>query len=62
MTDHVEADARPDDPRGGWFKRHHDAVHQAHFRAALVRRRYRVHYDPANRWWNITETPESFDE
>lgn len=49
---------RPDNPHGGWFNHHSDAVHEAHFRAALVRRRYRVYYDPANRWWNIRDTQQ----
>lgn len=37
------------------FSRWSDAYNQAAFRADLTGRRYRVHYDPANRWWNITE-------
>jgi hypothetical protein len=39
-----------------WFRDFHDAVFEAHFRAAIVRKRYQVHYDPANRWWNLRET------
>jgi hypothetical protein len=49
---------RPDVPRAGLFNKHSDAVHEAHFRASLVRRRYQVHYDPANRWWYLRETHE----
>lgn len=33
----------------------HDAVHEAHFRAALTRRRYRVAYDQANQIWSLFE-------
>lgn len=47
-------DERPDGH--AWFKRWHDAYHQAVFRAEVTGRRYRVRYDAANRWWNITET------
>lgn len=43
---------------GRWFRDFHDAVFEAHFRAALVRRRYRVRYDARNRWWNLTETTQ----
>ncbi len=54
---------RPDAPRSGLFNRWHDAYHEALFRAALTRRRYRVWFEPNNRWWNITElttrTPEA---
>lgn len=41
-----------------WFRTFHDAVFEAHFRAAITRRRYQVYYDPANRWWNLRETSE----
>jgi hypothetical protein len=47
---------RPDHPRVGLFNRWHDAYHEALFRAAVTRRRYRVWFEPNNRWWNITET------
>lgn len=43
-------------PKQGMFRKHGDAVHEAHFRASLVRRRYRVSYEAANRWWQIKET------
>lgn len=39
-----------------WHPNFHDVVFEAHRRAALTRRRYRVHYDRANRLWNLTET------
>jgi hypothetical protein len=39
-----------------WFHEFTDAVHEAHFRAAVTCRRYRVSYDAANRWWNLYET------
>ena len=45
-----------DRPRAGLFRKHDDAVREAHFRASLVRRRYRVYYDAANRWWQIRDT------
>jgi hypothetical protein len=47
---------RPDRPRVGLFNRHPDAVAEASFRAAITRMRYRVFYDPRNRWWNVTES------
>jgi hypothetical protein len=50
MTD---IDTRPDGRF--WFKRWYDAYHQAAFFADLTGLRYRVWYDPNNRWWNITE-------
>lgn len=43
-------------PHVGLFRKHGDAVREAHFRADLVRRRYRVKYDADNRWWRISET------
>jgi len=46
-------DDRPDGRT--WFKRWHDAYHQAALFADITGRRYRVWFDPANRWWNITE-------
>ena len=42
--------------RAAWCRNFHDAVFEAHFRASLVRRRYQVYYDPANRLWNLRET------
>lgn len=51
----------PENPRPdghSWFNRFADAIGQADRRAALTRRRYRVYYDAANRWWNISETTE----
>lgn len=50
----MTAEVRPDGH--SWFKRHADALAEADRRAALTRRRYRVRFDAANRWWNITET------
>lgn len=47
------SDDRPDGH--SWFRRWYDAYHQAAFRADITGHRYRVHYDPANQWWNITE-------
>lgn len=38
-----------------WFRQFMDAVNEAHRRADLTGRRYRVWYDPANRWWNGSE-------
>ena len=52
------SDTRPDNPHGGWFKQFDDAIGQANFRAAVTGYRHRVHYDAANRWWNITEISE----
>lgn len=46
---------RRDSPHGGWFNRWWDAYHQALFYADLTGRRYRVWFEPNNRWWNITE-------
>lgn len=42
--------------RAGLFRRWRDALHEAQFRADITRRRYRVWWEPNNRWWNITET------
>jgi hypothetical protein len=39
-----------------WTKSFHDAVHEAHFRAAITGLRYRVRYDRANGWWDLWET------
>ena len=36
------------------FETFHDAVHEAHFRAAITRRRYRVNKTTGVLWW-ITE-------
>lgn len=33
-----------------------DAVYEAHFRAAITGRRYRVTYDRANQLWHLRET------
>lgn len=52
----MESETRPDVPHVGLFNRYHDAQEQARFRADITGYRYRVHYDRANRWWNITET------
>lgn len=46
---------RPDAPKAGLFNRWFDAYHEAAFRADITRRRYRVWFEPNNRWWNITE-------
>ncbi len=46
-------DDRPDGY--SWFKRWYDAYHQAAFRADVTGRRYRVWFEPNNKWWNITE-------
>ncbi|MBB3665957.1 hypothetical protein FB384_004916 [Prauserella sediminis] len=55
-------DTRPDGHM--WFKKFADAIGQADRRAALTRYRYRVYYDPANRWWNIraTHRPVEIDD
>ncbi len=47
---------RPDIPRSGLFNHWRDAYDEARFRADITRRRYRVWWEPNNRWWNITET------
>jgi hypothetical protein len=54
MTDTADNNARPDVPRVGLFNRFDDAVAEASFRASLTRRRYRVRFEPNNRWWQIT--------
>ena len=41
-----------------WHARFSDVVHEAHFRAAITGKRYRVYYDRANRLWNMQETTE----
>jgi len=41
-----------------WFNLWFDAYHQALFRADLTGRRYRVWFEPNNRWWNIAELSE----
>jgi hypothetical protein len=33
-----------------------DAVFEAHFRASIVGRRYKVRYEPNNKLWEIKET------
>jgi hypothetical protein len=45
-----------DQPNVGLFNRHADAVAEADRRAALIRLRYIVRWDGANRWWQITES------
>lgn len=45
-------------PGPSWFRTHADAVAEAQFRAAITRLRYRVTYDPANRWWQLHETTQ----
>jgi hypothetical protein len=40
--------------RSNGFDTFTDAVHEAHFRAALTRRRYRVRKTTGTKWW-ITE-------
>ena len=52
------SEQRADLPRAGLFNQHADAVAEAMLRAALTFRRYRVRYDAANRWWQITELTE----
>lgn len=47
--------SRDDVPRQGMFNRWADAYDEALFRADLTGRRYRVRFEPANRWWQITE-------
>lgn len=42
--------------KNNWSTRFHDAVFQAHFRAAITGLRYRVTYDRANRLWDLRET------
>ena len=39
-----------------WFREWWDAYHEALFRAWVTGYRYRVRFDPANRWWNLTES------
>lgn len=39
-----------------WHTDFHQVLYEANFRAALTHYRYRVHYDRANRLWNLTET------
>ena len=46
---------RLDNPRVGLFNRWYDAYHEAAFRADITGRRYRVWFEPNNRWWNVTE-------
>lgn len=49
------SEKRQDAPRSGLFNRWWDAYHEAMFRADITGRRYRVWFEPNNRWWNITE-------
>lgn len=46
---------RPDVPHVGLFNRWQDAYQQALFQASITGRRYRVRFEPNNRWWQITE-------
>lgn len=48
---------RPDNPRTGSFNHWHDAYHEALFRADLTGYRYRVSFEPDNRWWEIRALP-----
>lgn len=57
----TEQQPRPDAPSVGLFNHWPDAVAEASRRAALVGRRYRVRYEPNNRWWQITETIHRLD-
>lgn len=42
-----------------WHEDFAEVIAEAHFRAAIVRVRYRVYYDARNRLWNLlaTNTP-----
>jgi hypothetical protein len=51
---------RPDAPHAGLFNRWYDAYHEALFHADLTDHRYRVWFEPNNRWWNTTELMEKF--
>lgn len=55
MAGRGEGVTRADNPRAGVFNRWFDAYHEAAFRADITGRRYRVWFEPNNRWWNITE-------
>jgi len=41
--------------RLGMFRAWRDAYNEALFRADITGRRYRVWFEPNNRWWNVTE-------
>ena len=45
----------------GWYRNWRDAFDEAQLRAWATRRRYRVWFEPNNRWWNLTETHETID-
>lgn len=46
---------RQDAPNVGLFNNWLDATAEAHRLAALTGRRYRVTFEPNNRWWQIHE-------
>ncbi len=46
---------RQDAPHVGLFNHWRDAYNEAAFRADITGRRYRVRFEPNNRWWQITE-------
>jgi hypothetical protein len=46
----------------GWFRCWRDARDEANFRAGITRYRYRVRFEPNNRWWEITETTTRLGE
>lgn len=46
---------REDKPRIGLFNKWPDAYYEALFRADITGYRYRVRYEPNNKWWCITE-------
>lgn len=48
--------------RVGLFRRWRDAYDEARFRADITRRRYRVRWEPNNRWWHIAETHQVYVE
>ena len=47
--------SRPDNPHVGLFNQWWDAYHQALFQAAVTGCRYRVWFEPNNRWWHANE-------
>ena len=50
----MSAPDRPDVPHVGLYNRFEDAIGAASRNAALTRWKYKVRWEPNNRWWHVT--------
>lgn len=58
----MSADDRPDVPHVGLYNRFEDAIGAASRNASLTRWKYKVRWEPNNRWWNVTMGAPMKDE